>query len=136
MSLTITAQPRELSAPGSLMEATISNREDPDMSTTTNEKLVFTEPTTYIATPCPPYCDLKSMHPVDNEGGDNGDFRIHGGPTFGALMEGFAEEYVSAPGELKVRVWLSQEATFADPAGLRQLAADALEAAEWLEAHA
>ena len=109
------------------------------MSTTTNQELVFTElvftePVTYIATPCPPYCDLKPMHPVDNEDGDDGDFRIHGGPKFGGLLEGFAEEYTHAPGELRVRVGLHEEATF-DPAGLRRLATDAIAAADWLESH-
>ena len=100
----------------------------------TTTDLVFTEISTYINTPCPTYCNLPALHPVDNLGGDDGDYRIHGGPAFGILLEGYAEEYVSAPRDLRVRVWLTQEATFDDAAGLRRLASDALEAAAWLEA--
>ena len=104
------------------------------MTNTTTDGLVFTEPVTYIATACPPYCDLPLMHPVDNLDGEDGDFRIHGGPQFGSLLSGYAEEYTHAPGDLRVRVWLTQEATVEDGAGLRQLAEDCLRAAEWLEA--
>lgn len=100
----------------------------------TTSDLVFTETSTYINTPCPPYCDLKPLHPVDNLQGDDGDFRIHSGPKFGALLAGYAEEYAHAPGLLRVRVALTQEADFDDPAGLHKLAEDATAAAEWLAA--
>lgn len=103
-------------------------------TTTTTDELVFTEQVTYIATECPSYCDLPPLHPVDNHDGDDGDFRIHNGPKFGSLLVGYAEEYTHAPGDLRVRVWLNQEATFDDPAGLRKTAEDCLRAAEWLEA--
>lgn len=104
----------------------------------TTSDLVFTASSTYINTPCPPYCDLKPLHPVDNLQGAGGDFRIHGGPKFGTLLEGYAEEYVRAPGVLRPRVYIASEPDqtidFDDPAELRQLAANATAAAEWLEA--
>lgn len=99
--------------------------------------VVFTEPVTYIATPCPPYCTLKPMHPVDNHDGDDGDFRIHGGPLFGSGVAGFAEEYVSAPGEL--RVYVDLDASMWDGARLtvtqlRDISDALREATAWLEA--
>lgn len=41
--------------------------------------LVFRETSTYIRTKCPDYCNLPAMHPVDNLGGEHGDFRGHRG---------------------------------------------------------
>ncbi len=93
-----------------------------------------TESPTYIATPCPPWCELPTMHPVDGLGGEGGDFRIHSGPRFGPFLYGYAEEYVKAPGELRVGVDLeASDIEIATPAELRRLAADATAAAEWLE---
>ncbi len=103
--------------------------------TITTHDLVFTEESTYISTPCPPYCTLKPLHPVDNLQGEGGDFRIHGDHYPGVLLSGYAEEYTHAPGVLRVKVDLAA-ATFDDPAGLRKLATDALSAAEWLESRA
>lgn len=103
---------------------------------TATTELVFTEDLTYIATPCPPYCNLPLMHPVDNIGGEDGDCRIHGGPDWGRFLHGYAEEYTHSPVDLRVRVELNTEGAGPDltPAELRRLAADAESAARWLEA--
>ena len=59
---------------------------------------------------------------------------IHSGPRFGLFLCGYAEEYVKAPGELRVGVDLeASDIEIATPAELRRLAADATAAAEWLE---
>lgn len=105
------------------------------MTTTDSRDLVFQETSTYIRTKCPDYCNLPAMHPVDNLGGEHGDFRGHGGPDFGEYLHGFAEEYTHSPGKLVVGVELSAEqypTLTADR--LRAFAENAREAAEWLEA--
>lgn len=99
--------------------------------------LVFNETSTYIATPCPDYCDLPLMHPVDNVGGEKGDFRGHGGPEFGQHLTGYAEEYTHSPGVLVVGVEVHTDGyRTLTVEQLRQLAVDAEAAAQWLEAQA
>lgn len=66
--------------------------------TTHSTDLVFDETSTYIATPCPSWCTLPVLHPVDNGRGDGPAFRIHDGPTFGLYLHAYGEEYVDAPG--------------------------------------
>jgi hypothetical protein len=106
------------------------------MSTNTDH-YVFTETQTYIATPCPDYCTLPLMHPVDNEFPDGtGGFRTHSGPKFGKFLDAWAEEYAAAPGVLTAGVDVStgNDSVTVTAEQLEQLAADALRAAEWLRA--
>ncbi|GAB3990139.1 hypothetical protein [Nocardioides marmoraquaticus] len=98
---------------------------------------VVTELVTYIATPCPDYCDLPPMHPIDNQPLDGkGGFRIHNGPKFGRFLDGWAEEYAAAPGTLitGVDVVTGNDSVEVTADELDQLADDARKAAEWLRA--
>jgi hypothetical protein len=108
------------------------------MTTTTKpESLVFTEPVTFILTPCPDWCTNGSvMHACEYDDPDKGDCRPHTGPTFGDFLHADGEEWTSAPGEVEVKMSFDSSG-FPDlgVAALRQLSADALAAAEWLEAH-
>jgi hypothetical protein len=89
-------------------------------------------------TPCPPWCAVatgRSEFPrhLEYEADDELNWpqeRIHEGPTFGAIKV-TARERLLAPGVLLFQSEISRRA--ADD--LRELAADALAAAEWIEAH-
>lgn len=101
------------------------------------ENVVFTEQVTYIATDCPDWCNLHLMHQVDNVYDDGRMSRIHGGPRWGRFLSAFGEEFTNAPGQLEIGIDLCSIDDQLTPSveDLRQLAADALAAAEWLEAH-
>ena len=70
------------------------------------------------------------------EQGPDREAREHGGPSFGPYLRAGADEYVDTPGELVPVVQLYAEGeNFADPRELRELAAQVLAAAEWIEEH-
>ena len=87
--------------------------------------------------PCPPWCAVatgQSEFPRHREYEANLKFgwpqeRIHEGPTFGAIAV-TARERLLAPGDLLFQSEISRR----DSDDLRQLAADATAAAEWIEA--
>ena len=107
-------------------------------SQNSNEDLVFTEPVTYINTPCPEWCIDKVLHPCHDDHGNGVHSRYHTGPRFGAFLRVDGQEFTTEPGNVRVDCELyvdtvSNQAILT-PEELRQLAADAEAAAEWLEA--
>lgn len=104
-------------------------------------ELVFTEPVTYIATPCPDWCTDRPLHRCTDDLGDGRHSRYHQGPTWGQHPITFAiygEEVTDAPGTAPATASLQLPDDTLDELGpddLRQIALDALAAAEWLEAH-
>lgn len=92
-------------------------------------------------TQCPPWCTVGdgSSHyafHLDYEADDRRpQERHHTAPSFGHV-EIFGIETLADPGVVKLRTSFSVSQYARDAAGLRTLAADAIAAAEWMEAHA
>lgn len=88
-------------------------------------------------TPCPPWCTVgksgdRNVRHLEYEAfGEMPQKRIHTGPVFGAVAV-LATEWLSAPGELIVRARVSIDGG-SGPPDLRQLAADSIAAAQWIE---
>lgn len=74
---------------------------------------------------CPAWCE-RTDHGVDDP--SDGSAPYHYAPDFGAIE-------IQAEGDGPFEIWI-HDTKFADAAGLEKHRADALAAAEWLEAHA
>jgi len=88
------------------------------------------------AIPCPSWCMLAPGHPVDSIHDGGRSSRGHGGPMFGKHLSAGADEYADTPGLLTYVIQLDAEGVnITRPSELLDLAAQAIAAAQWLEAH-
>jgi hypothetical protein len=91
--------------------------------------------------PCPETCTLPPGHQVDFIDDEGGPCRIHGGPDFGPLFTAGLYEFSHSPGIYVRRLALTDDAHViplpkeTSPAFLRDQAALAIAAADWLEGH-
>ena len=96
------------------------------------QKLSLVKP---FYSPCPPECGLAADH-TDGEVSPGRELRIHtGSPTFGKFLAGFSQDYSDDQGNLHhlVEVCVGDDGEDLGPEELRELASDAIAAAEWLE---
>jgi hypothetical protein len=100
---------------------------------TIDTALVFTGETKYINTKCPEWCSFPQLHAVDSTWRDGRESRGHEGPDFGDFLDAGGFEFADAPGVV-AEVTIHAEDLELSPEALRQLAVDAVAAAEWLEA--
>lgn len=91
-----------------------------------------------FTTACPDWCRLKPEHPADSiETASGRESRIHGGPTFGRFIDVDGKEFADRQGDVALFGGVCDiEPIKFSAAELRQLAADAIAAAEWIEARA
>jgi hypothetical protein len=84
---------------------------------------------------CPDWCRLPAEHGWDSHDPETGlEFRGHAGPTFGYVCVG-GQETSDAPGRAILDCMLDTSVPNDLSAGhLREIAADCIRAAEWLEA--
>lgn len=97
--------------------------------------------TTTTLTACPAWCTLEPGHDWDSEplNDAGGLVRGHSGPRFGRFISCGSEEIVHTPlGEtrsLTLAIVSDTDTTTFTSNGLRDLAADLVAAAEWIEAN-
>lgn len=94
-----------------------------------------TEAPEFAGVACPPWC-RRAQEDHDSADVLNPPIRYHDGPSFGPHLFGMAVESADAPGVLDCHVQLDADVKNITRHGdLLDLAAEAIAAARWLEAH-